>query len=150
MNHVISIIIQKLLRRNKFVSFWAILMADSFLSTFATLVTLLFVSSFIERIGGRQYAVLIPLSFIVSGVFFYLLKMERRIIRHSTLKSVQRLVQGVLLKEALFATVILVYDYFFHIIYPGAFLFIDFCITSIFLIFFRVGLIVFYDFAITR
>ena len=150
MYHTISYFVQKLLRRRGFVSFWAILFTDSVLSAFATCIIMLLVGNFIEPIEGRIYGVLIPLSFIVSSIVFYLLKIERKIIRHSTIKSMNRLVQAVFLKDLTLIAILLIFSNFFNFRYPGVFVFMDFCLTTVFLIFFRLTLIVFYDFAITR
>ena len=141
---------RRLLENKTFVNFWAVLLADSFLSLFATLVTLLFVGNFIENIRAVDYGVLLPFSFILSSTLFYLFKIERKIIRHSTLKSMFRVLQAIFLKDMALLIVLLAFSDFFAIKHPGAVIFMDFFVTSVILIFFRLILIVVYDFAHDR
>ena len=141
---------RRLLENKTFVNYWAVLIADSFLSLFGTLVTLLFVGNFIENIRFIDYGVLLPLSFLLSSLFFFLLKIERKIIRHSTLKSMFRLVQAIFLKDILLLVLLLMFNNFFVIRHPGAVIFMDFFVTCVILILFRLILIVVYDFAHAR
>lgn len=150
MQNSIRVLFYKLLHKQSFVSYWAILMIDSFLSTFATLVTLLFVGNFIEHISMFDYLLVLPLSFIISILLFSLFKIERKIIRHSTIKSMSKVIQAIFVKELALLFIISLFNTYFHIHHTWVCAVIDFSLTTLCLILLRLALIVVYDLAVSK
>ena len=146
----LSYLFHKLLQRQKFVNYWAILITDTFLSVMATFTTLLFVGNFIENVDAKDYAIILTLSTVVSAFYFHLLKIERKIIRHSTLRSMWRVFQAVVLKEATMLGAVMLLRQHVGLSHPYGCAFLDFTTTCMALVIFRLTLIVVYDLAVSK
>lgn len=150
MNQTINRLLRYILSQRTFVNYWAILLLDALLSTAATLFTLLFIDNFIEALPNVDYLILIPFSFVISFFTFWLLKINRNIIRHSTLKSVWRIMQAIVLKElVLFMAVVSLPD-LFQISFPFICVFVDISSTIISILGVRILMLVVYDIAVVK
>ena len=150
MHKTLSYLFHKLLQRQKFVNYWAILISDTLLSALATFITLLFFGNFIEYVSNRDYAIFMIISLMVSAFCFHLLKIERKIIRHSTLRSMWRVFQAVLLKEFAIIAICIAISNQLSLTHLYGVTFLDFIITCMMLLTFRLTLIVVYDLAVSR
>lgn len=150
MNQTINRVLRYILSKRTFVNYWAILLVDATLSMLATFFTLLFIDNFIEVLPGIDYLLLIPFSFLVSFFVFWLLKINRNIIRHSTLKSVWRIIQAIFLKELVLLATVLLLPTVFQISFPFICFFIDISSTIIAIIGIRILMLVVYDMAVVK
>ena len=116
----------------------------------ATFTTLLFVGNFIENVDAKDYAIILTLSTVVSAFYFHLLKIERKIIRHSTLRSMWRVFQAVVLKEATMLGAVMLLRQHVGLSHPYGCAFLDFTTTCMALVIFRLTLIVVYDLAVSK
>lgn len=127
----------------------AILLVDIFLSAGSSFVTLLFVDNFIIDLSRSTYVLVMIGTCLTSFLAFWGLSVNRNIIRHATIKSIERMGMAVLLKEILLVGMILVSGVHLfgqHLFACGL---IDFLVTTAVLVGFRVTLVLVYDFAIS-
>ena len=140
----------ELLRRERgYVSPWLILAGDTFLSTGSSVVTSLFVDSFIAHLSREAFLAILGGSLVASALVFSVTGLNRNVIRHSTLQGTGRLGLAVLLKELLLLGLVLALGAGPAGSSLAASAALDFLLTSAVLVGSRVALLVVYDLALS-
>lgn len=140
------------LRSERYLSAWVILVSDLVVSTFSSFLSMLLLWIFI---GGRslfapQHEWWVGLSLLFAGVFFYLFRTYRIIIRHSSLRDVGRIVAAVMGKDLLLACSLVAMPMFtMSLRQTIAVVLLDFLLTISLLILLRVVMVLVYDMAKT-
>lgn len=150
MRRSIHEICDNLAKRRKFVNYWAVLFADVILSVASTYIMLSLISGFIINIPNITAISILISSAIVSFFAFYLLKINKNIIRHASIKSVSNIVTAVIIKELLLLLIAITIGSWFSAKYLYVCCFIDLLMTTMVLVGFRVMLILVYDIAIAQ
>ena len=135
----------KKFRLDRFFSSKLILAIDLLVSTSASVCTLIFVRMLLSISGLTPLFIFswLGLSFVLSFVFFLLLRTYRTIIRHSTIKEFAKICLASFLKSLGVCMIV----YFLPIGNAYCLLFgaMDMCLTILFLLLVRVVMIVAYD-----
>ncbi len=149
MKSSIHTICNSLCERKKYVNYRTILFVDVFLSVGSSFVTLLFVDNFIVDLSRFAYAVVLAGVVVISFLVFWILGVNKNIIRHASIKSIGKMGFAILLKAVLLGVVILLSDLrlFDHHLFACCLL--DFLVTTVVLVGFRVTLVLVYDFVIS-
>lgn len=133
-----------------FVNYWNVLALDVTISVTGTYIAILFISSYINTIEKSVIISIVLFSAAVSFLSFYFLRVNRNIIRHASIKSVGTILVAIMLKELLLFIIVVTTASWLSEKYINVFCFIDFLITTVLLVGFRVLLIQIYDTAITQ
>ena len=141
-------IIRKFVKKfhlDRFFSSKLILAIDLFVSTGASVCTLMFVRLLLSYNGLTPLYIFswLGLSFVLSLVYFLLLRTYRTIIRHSTIKEFAKICLASFLKSV--SVCMIVYFLPFANIYCILLGAMDMCVTVLFLLLVRVVMIVAYD-----
>ena len=110
MKSSIHTICNSLCERKKYVNYRTILFVDVFLSVGSSFVTLLFVDNFIVDLSRFAYAVVLAGVVVISFLVFWILGVNKNIIRHASIKSIGKMGFAILLKAVLLGVVILLSD----------------------------------------
>lgn len=150
MKYSIHEICNRFCERKKYVNYWAILLLDVLLSIGSSFVTLLFVDNFIVDLTRSTYFIVIAGAFFVSMIVFQTLGVNKNIIRHATIKSIGKMGIAILLKEFFLLGLVVFSSLQLFEHHAFACFLIDFLVTTVVLIGFRVTLVLVYDLAISR
>ncbi len=150
MKYSIHEICNRFCERKKYVNYWAILLLDVLLSIGSSFVTLLFVDNFIVDLTRSTYFIVIAGAFFVSMIVFQTLGVNKNIIRHATIKSIGKMGIAILLKEFFLLGLVVFSNLQLFEHHAFACFLIDFLVTTVVLIGFRVTLVLVYDLAISR
>ena len=150
MKYSIHEICNRFCERKKYVNYWAILLLDVLLSIGSSFVTLLFVDNFIIDLARSTYFIVIAGAFFVSMIVFQTLGVNKNIIRHATIKSIGKMGIAILLKEFFLLGLVVFSSLQLFEHHAFACFLIDFLVTTVVLIGFRVTLVLVYDLAISR
>ena len=150
MKYSIHEICNRFCERKKYVNYWAILLLDVLLSIGSSFVTLLFVDNFIVDLARSTYFIVIAGAFFVSMIVFQTLGVNKNIIRHATIKSIGKMGIAILLKEFFLLGLVVFSSLQLFEHHAFACFLIDFLVTTVVLIGFRVTLVLVYDLAISR
>ncbi|WP_292270505.1 nucleoside-diphosphate sugar epimerase/dehydratase [Butyricimonas sp.] len=150
MKYSIHEICNRFCERKKYVNYWAILLLDVLLSIGSSFVTLLFVDNFIVDLTRSTYFIVIAGAFFVSMIVFQMLGVNKNIIRHATIKSIGKMGIAILLKEFFLLGLVVFSSLQLFEHHAFACFLIDFLVTTVVLIGFRVTLVLVYDLAISR
>ena len=116
---------------------------DILLSVGSSFVALLFVDNFIVDLSRNAYLFVIVGSFLISLLVFMALGVNKNIIRHATIKSIGKMGVAIFFKEILLLGLVsLVVSRMFNNHAFACFL-VDFLVTTVVLIGFRVILCLF-------
>ena len=126
-----------------------ILAVDVLLSVSSSFVALLFVDSFIVDLSRKAYLIILIASLIVSMLAFWALGVNKSIIRHATMKSIGKMGVAVFFKEIALLCVTGFFAARFFNNHVFACFLVDFWVTAVVLIGFRVVLVFVYDFALS-
>lgn len=126
-----------------------ILLVDVFLSVGSSFISLLFVDNFIVDLSRAAYAVVLVGTAVISCLVFWMLGVNKNIIRHASIKSIGKMGSAILLKDVLLGVVIVLSGLrlFDHHLFACCLL--DFLLTTVIIVGFRVTLVLVYDFAIS-
>lgn len=141
---------QELKLKKKYVNYWIVLLADTFLSVISTLVSILFISGFIVHINKAPFLILLLCSGVFSLALFYFLNVHKNIIRHASIKSISRIAFALLLKEVGLLLVALLAGNWIEPHFLWACCFIDLLISIVALVGFRVVLLLIYDLMVVQ
>lgn len=100
-------ILRPLLER--YVSAWAVLLCDTAISTFSSIVILLIAQSLAKPFGARFDLAWIIAAMVLSGFMFILFKTYKAIIRYSTLHDVFKIVAALIGKDFFLGIVMLLF-----------------------------------------
>ncbi|MEQ2909273.1 polysaccharide biosynthesis protein [Butyricimonas faecihominis] len=149
MRYSIHSICDRLCERKKYVNSWTVLFVDILLSVGSSFVALLFVDNFIVDLSRNAYLFVIVGSFLISLLVFMALGVNKNIIRHATIKSIGKMGVAIFFKEMLLLGLVsLVVSRMFNNHAFACFL-VDFLVTTVLLIGFRVMLVLVYDLVIS-
>lgn len=149
MRYSIHSICDRLCERKKYVNSWTVLFVDILLSVGSSFVALLFVDNFIVDLSRNAYLFVIVGSFLISLLVFMALGVNKNIIRHATIKSIGKMGVAIFFKEVLLLGLVsLVVSRMFNNHAFACFL-VDFLVTTVVLIGFRVMLVLVYDLVIS-
>lgn len=149
MRYSIHSICDRLCERKKYVNSWTVLFVDILLSVGSSFVALLFVDNFIVDLSKNAYLFVIVGSFLISLLVFMALGVNKNIIRHATIKSIGKMGVAIFFKEVLLLGLVsLVVSRMFNNHAFACFL-VDFLVTTVVLIGFRVMLVLVYDLVIS-
>ena len=149
MRYSIHSICDCLCERKKYVNSWTVLFVDILLSVGSSFVALLFVDNFIVDLSRNAYLFVIVGSFLISLLVFMALGVNKNIIRHATIKSIGKMGVAIFFKEVLLLGLVsLVVSRMFNNHAFACFL-VDFLVTTVVLIGFRVMLVLVYDLVIS-
>ena len=149
MRYSIHSICDCLCERKKYVNSWTVLFVDILLSVGSSFVALLFVDNFIVDLSRNAYLFVIVGSFLISLLVFMALGVNKNIIRHATIKSIGKMGVAIFFKEILLLGLVsLVVSRMFNNHAFACFL-VDFLVTTVVLIGFRVMLVLVYDLVIS-
>ena len=145
MRYSIHSICDRLCERKKYVNSWTVLFVDILLSVGSSFVALLFVDNFIVDLSRNAYLFVIVGSFLISLLVFMALGVNKNIIRHATIKSIGKMSIAIFFKEVLLLGLVsLVVPRMFNNHAFACFL-VDFLVTMVVLVGFRVMLVFVYD-----
>ena len=132
-----------------YLNHWIVLILDTVASVLCTFLACLLAGHLVSGGSGMMSMVKITLlSIPVSGLSFYLFRIYRNIIRHSTLRELWRLVAASGVKIALLAAVVLVFmEPERQLLVGGLF---DLLMTTVVLICMRVGMVLGYDVIVSK
>lgn len=149
MRYSIHSLCDLLCERKKYVNSWTVLFVDILLSVGSSFVALLFVDNFIVDLSRNAYLFVIVGSFLISLLVFMALGVNKNIIRHATIKSIGKMGVAIFFKEILLLGLVsLVVSRMFNNHAFACFL-VDFLVTTVVLIGFRVMLVLVYDLVIS-
>lgn len=149
MRYSIQSICNHLCERKKYVNYWMILCLDVLLSVGSSFVALLFVDNFIVDLTRKAYLIVTAGAFIVSFIVFLALGVNKNIIRHATIKSIGKMGVAIFFKEVLLLVAISLFALRLFNHHVLACFLVDFLVTTVVLIGFRVTLVLVYDLAIS-
>ncbi|WP_279091636.1 polysaccharide biosynthesis protein [Butyricimonas virosa] len=145
MRYSIHSLCDLLCERKKYVNSWTVLFVDILLSVGSSFVALLFVDNFIVDLSRNAYLFVIVGSFLISLLVFMALGVNKNIIRHATIKSIGKMSIAIFFKEVLLLGLVsLVVPRMFNNHAFACFL-VDFLVTMVVLVGFRVMLVFVYD-----
>ena len=145
MRYSIHSLCDLLCERKEYVNSWTVLFVDILLSVGSSFVALLFVDNFIVGLAKNAYLFVISGAFLISLLVFMALGVNKNIIRHATIKSIGKMSIAIFFKEVLLLGLVsLVVPRMFNNHAFACFL-VDFLVTMVVLVGFRVMLVFVYD-----